>query len=167
MSVVNIAKGTHKKDKNFMTVREFKSCILIFDSITENQKKEASSIILKKIIYLHDILNIESFFILYKYVPFDYFIKNIKKILLYSAMVFENEPIFSDITLTKVVAYYLKQKPNNQYFILLVLYNNGFGDKNEIKKYINSIDILKMCKMGKFSNLYNKVKEYINKEDEN
>ncbi len=166
MSVLDFAKKIHEDDTRSIDKVEFRYCITFFDTLSEREKTEISAILLDEVCYLHNVLKLQDLFKLKKYVSFNKLCDDLCTLLLFSYENGRKHPIFSDTTLQKIVAHYLKSKKRYEYYVLLTLYNNGYGDKKEIKEYLDEVGIKPFYYSQSWLTLYKQAKKYVNKKDE-
>lgn len=166
MSVLDFAKKIHEDDSRAINNSEFRYCMTFFDTLSEREKREISEILLDEVCYLHNVLKYQDLFKLKKYVSFKKLCEELSSLVLFSYENYKNEPIFSDTTLQKIIAYYLKSKKRYEYFVLITLYNNGFGNKEEIKEYLDLVGIKPFYYSQNWLTLYKIAKAYVNQPDE-
>ena len=158
--LLNLVNDVLETDR-YLTNEEYSTLINSLSNVSTKERSKILDVLLIEIVFSPEKLNLEGFKILSSYIGKKKYAHYLSDLMTLSYDKYGKEPIFKDANLYIEISKLFQSINRHEYMALMALLNNGFGDKNEIKKYLSSVDSKVFNYSTTWKLLYLKSKQYL------
>lgn len=133
------------------------------DVLEDDEKIKLAEILLIKVCESPSFITTQDLEVFKKLLPLSKLTDNLVDSIFWCEYSYGSAPIFKDNSVAKKVADILNLVNRNEYIVICALLNNGFGDKEYLKKYLNSLNPKIFDYSPKWKSMYIKAINYCSK----
>lgn len=161
MDILKEAKRISENDDGFMSKEEYTYFMKSIRDLPKMEKKEMAEILLSEAIFMPNVISKKDVKVFRELVDNSILVMNFINLFDLFCETETKKPIFSDNDTAKAVAEIFISEKRCEYHVIIALLNNGHGNKEELAKYIDSVDPKVFNYSPKWKQLYQEAIEFI------